>query len=117
MTSAFWAIARFDFVQRLKMVSTWLYLVLYAVLAGLWIAAAGGAVRGVGVSFGGEKILINGTLALGIAIGIVGFIGNTVIGSVTGRAVQQDFDVGIHPRRSASATTSSDVWSARGRPW
>jgi hypothetical protein len=113
MTSAFWAIARFDFVQRLKMVSTWLYLVLYAVLAGLWIAAAGGAVRGVGVSFGGEKILINGTLALGIAIGIVGFIGITVIGSVTGRAVQQDFDVGIHPFFFSAPISKRDYFFGR----
>jgi hypothetical protein len=49
------------------------------------------------VSFGGDKILINGTNALAIAIGILGFIGITVIGSVAGRAVQQDFEVGIHP--------------------
>ena len=97
MRSPFWTIAWFDFARRLRMVSTWVYVVLYAVIAGLWMAAAGGAVRGTMVNFGGDKILINGTNALAIAIGILGFIGITVIGSVAGRAVQQDFEVGIHP--------------------
>ena len=97
MASPFWTIARFDFARRLRMVSTWVYAVLYAVVAGMWMAAAGGAISGAGVSFGGDKILINGTNALAIAIGILGFTGITVIGSVAGRAVQQDFEVGIHP--------------------
>jgi len=97
MASPFWTIARFDFARRLRMVSTWVYAVLYAVVAGLWMAAAGGAISGAGVSFGGDKILINGTNALAIAIGVLGFTGITVIGSVAGRAVQQDFEVGIHP--------------------
>jgi ABC-2 type transport system permease protein len=97
MASPFWTIARFDFARRLRMVSTWVYLVLYAMVAGLWMAAAGGAISGAAVSFGGDKILVNGTSALAIAIGVLGFTGITVIGSVAGRAVQQDFEVGIHP--------------------
>ena len=86
MRSPFWTIAWFDFARRLRMVSTWVYVVLYAVIAGLWMAAAGGAVSSANVSFGGDKILINGTNALAIAIGVLGFIGITVIGSVAGRA-------------------------------
>jgi ABC-2 type transport system permease protein len=97
MRSSFWTLAWFDFARRLRMVSTWVYVVLYAVIAGLWMAGAGGAIRGVLVNFGGDKILINGTSALATAIGLLGFIGITVIGSVAGRAVQQDFEVGIHP--------------------
>ena len=89
-------IAWFDFVRRLRMVSTWVYFVLYAAIAGLWMAAAGGAISGATVSFGGDKILINGSNALAIGIAVLGFTGITVIGSVCGRAVQQDFEVGIH---------------------
>nr|HET7859156.1 ABC transporter permease [Caldimonas sp.] len=96
MRSAFWSIAWFDFVRRLKATSTWVYFVLYAVLGGLWMAAAGGALSSAGVSFG-DKIYINGPSALALTIGILGFIGITVIGSVSGRAVQQDFEAGIHP--------------------
>jgi hypothetical protein len=97
MRPAFWTIARFDFARRLGMVSTWVYLVLYGAVAGLWMAAAGGALSSASVNFGGDKILINGTNALAIAIGLLGFTGITVIGSVAGRAVQQDFEAGIHP--------------------
>jgi hypothetical protein len=97
MRHAFWTIARFDFARRLGMVSTWVYLVLYGAVAGLWMAAAGGALSSASVNFGGDKILINGTNALAIAIGLLGFTGITVIGSVAGRAVQQDFEAGIHP--------------------
>jgi len=89
-------IAWFDFVRRLRMVSTYVYFVLFAALAGLWMAAAGGALSNAQVSFGGDKVLINGPYALAFGIAFLGFAGVTVIGSVAGRAVQQDFEYGTH---------------------
>ncbi|HTJ05735.1 MAG TPA: ABC transporter permease [Caldimonas sp.] len=113
MRSAFWSIAWFDFARRLKATSTWIYLVLYAVLAGLWMAGAGGALSSVAVSFGGDKILINGPYALTVAIGILGFVGITVIGSVSGRAVQQDFEAGIHQFFFSAPITKRDYFFGR----
>ncbi|HEY4958534.1 MAG TPA: hypothetical protein VII31_12030 [Caldimonas sp.] len=113
MSAPFWTIAGFDFVRRLRMVSTWVYLVLYAAVAGLWMAAAGGAVSGARVSFGGDKILINGPYALAIGIGVLGFTGITVIGSVAGRAVQQDFEVGIDPFFFSAPITKRDYFFGR----
>jgi hypothetical protein len=95
MRGTLWTIAWFDFARRLRMLSTWVYLALYTAISGLWMAAAGGALPGAAVSFG-DKILINGTNALAIGIAVLGFTGITVIGSVCGRAIQQDFEVGIH---------------------
>ncbi len=89
-------IAWFDFSRRLRMVSTYVYFALFAVLAGLWMAAAGGAFAGASVNFGGDKVLINGTYALAIGIAFLGFAGVTVIGSVAGRAVQQDYEYGTY---------------------
>jgi ABC-2 type transport system permease protein len=89
-------IAWFDCVRRLRMVSTWVYFALYAFIAGLWMAAAGGALARASVNFGGDKILINGPYALAIGTAILGFTGITVIGSVTGRSVQQDFEYGTY---------------------
>lgn len=89
-------IAWFDFSRRLRMVSTYVYFVLFAALAGLWMATAGGAVPGAIVSFGGDKVLINGPYALAIGIAVLGFAGVTVIGSIVGRAVQQDFEYGTY---------------------
>ncbi len=90
------SIAWFDFVRRLRMISTYVYFVLYAAIAGLWMAAAGGALSHASVNFGGDKVLINGSYALAIAIAILGFTGITVIGSVVGRAVQQDYEYGTY---------------------
>jgi len=88
------AIAWFDFVRRLQMISTYVYFIVFGTLAGLWMAAAGGALGSATVNFGGDKILINGTYAIAIGIGLLSFLGVTVIGSVTGRAVQQDYEYG-----------------------
>jgi ABC-2 type transport system permease protein len=93
---ALWTIAWFDFVRRLRMVSTYVYFVLFAALAGLWMAAAGGALSSATVNFGGDKVLVNGTYALAFGIAFLGFAGVTVIGSVAGRAVQQDFEYGTY---------------------
>src|ERR1700760_2082098 len=89
-------IAWFDFVRRLRMVSTWVYFTLYTVIAGLWMAAAGGALKSASVNFGGDKLLINGPYALSLGMAVLGFTGMTVIGSVTGRSVQQDFEYGTY---------------------
>ena len=72
MSSPMLAIAWFDFVRRLRMVSTYVYFVLFAVLAGLWMAAAGGALSSASVNFGGDKVLINGPYALAFGIAFLG---------------------------------------------
>lgn len=107
------AIAWFDFTRRLRMVSTYVYFVLFAVLAGLWMAAAGGALSSAAVSFGGDKVLINGTYALALGIAILGFAGVTVIGSVAGRAVQQDYEAGIHHFFFSAPISKADYFFGR----
>ncbi|MGH8445944.1 MAG: hypothetical protein ACREVL_11790 [Solimonas sp.] len=89
-------IAWFEFRNRLRLVSTWLYFSLYALLSGFAMVAAGGVLESASVSFGGDKILIDSPYALSQAIAVLGFIGITVIAAIAGRAVQQDFEHGIH---------------------
>jgi len=96
MNSPLVTIAWFDFRSRLRLMSTWVYFVLYAAIAGLWMAAAGGALKGAAVNFGADKVLINGPYALAMGVAVLGFVGVTVIGSVAGRAVQQDFEYGTY---------------------
>src|SRR5262245_37611958 len=72
---ALWTIARFDFSRRLRMLSTWVYFVLYGAVAGLWTAAAAGAVPGARVSFGGDKILVDSPYALAIGISVLALTG------------------------------------------
>jgi hypothetical protein len=113
MTPAFRAIVGFELARRLRATSTWVYFFLYLVVAALWMAAAGGAVRGALISFGGDKVLIDGTYALALAIGLLGFTGITVIGSVAGRAVQQDFEAGIHPFFFSAPIAKRDYFFGR----
>ena len=106
-------IAFFDFSRRLRMISTWVYFALYAFIAGLWIAAAGGAVAHASVSFGGDKVLINGPYALAIGIAVLGFTGITIIGSIAGRAVQQDFEYGTYHFFFSAPIRKSDYFFGR----
>ena len=108
-----WSIAWFDFVRRLRMVSTYVYFVLFAVLAGLWMAAAGGALASASVNFGGDKVLINGPYALAFGIAFLGFAGVTVIGSVAGRAVQQDYEYGTYHFFFSAPISKSDYFFGR----
>ena len=107
------AIARFDFLRRLRTLSTWVYFLLFGALAALWIAAAGGAFASARIGFGGDKVAIDGPYALGIGIGILGFIGITVIGSVAGRAVQQDFEHGTHHFFFSAPIAKRDYFGGR----
>ena len=40
------AIAAFEFRTRMKRISTWVYFAIFFALAMLWVAAAGGAIKG-----------------------------------------------------------------------
>lgn len=95
MRSALWSIAWFDFRRRVRSVSMWVYFALYALISALWTAAAAGAFSQVSINFGGDKVLVNGTYALALGTAVMGFLGVTMIGSIAGRAVQQDYEAGI----------------------
>jgi len=87
-------IALFELRVRLRMISTWVYFVLYAFLAGFWMVAAGGGLEHASLSVGSEKVFINAPYPLAVAITVLGFTGVTVIAAVLGRSVQQDFEYG-----------------------
>ena len=85
-------IARFDFAQRFRRISTHVYFIACAVIAGFWMAAAGGAFPSATISFGTEKVLINSPFALAQTLTVLATIGIPVMAAVMGRAVQQDFE-------------------------
>ena len=101
-----WTIAGFDFARRhAHGLDLGLFRRLYAVLAGLWMAAAGGALRGAAVNFGSDKILINGTNALAHRrSAVLGFTGITVIGC------------GHRPRGAAGLRVSAPIRSSSRAP-
>lgn len=89
-------IAQFELRSRLKLLSTYVYFLMFFALALLWMAAAGGLIPGAQVSFGGGKQLINAPYAVAQAVGFLGYLGLMVVGAMMGRSVQQDFEYRCH---------------------
>jgi ABC-2 type transport system permease protein len=85
-------IAAFEFGNRIRRLSTWVYFVVFFALSMLWTAAAGGAFANANIVFGSGKVWINSPFAIAQTIGLLGVAGLTVIAAVMGRAVQQDFE-------------------------
>ena len=116
------AIARFDFGRRLRQLSTYVYFVLFAALAALWMAAAGGAFASARVSFGGDKVLINGAVRARRSAsrsGIRRRDGDRLDRRARGPAGLRvrHRTTSSSPRRSPGATTSSGASSARSPRW
>jgi hypothetical protein len=91
------AISRFELARHLRAISTFVYFLLFGSLGFLLMMAAGGAIRGAYVNFGGEKVLVNSPYALMMLIAILGCFGLLVTAAVAGRAAYQDFDHGTDP--------------------
>ncbi len=108
-----WTIAWFDFSRRMRMVSTYVYFALFTFFAGFWMAAAGGALANASVNFGGDKVLINGPYALAFGIAFLGFAGVMIIGSICGRAVQQDYEYGTYHFFFTAPIAKSDYFFGR----
>ena len=85
-------IAGFEFRSRLKLISTWVYFLVFFSLAMLWIAAAGGLFKDANISFGSGKVAVNSPFALTQTVAILGMFGITVMAAIMGRAVQQDVE-------------------------
>ncbi|WP_338845709.1 M1 family aminopeptidase [Massilia sp. W12] len=89
------AILGFEFRQRMKLLSTHIYFLIFLALSMLWMAAAGGAFSEATVSFG-AKAYVNSPYAVAQTIAFLTYAGVIVIAAVMGRAVQQDFEYRIH---------------------
>ena len=80
-------IAGFEFRSRLKLVSTWVYFLVFFCLALLWIAAAGGLFKDASVSFGSGKVAVNSPFAMAQTVAILGMFGVTVMPNMPRMAI------------------------------
>ncbi|HXF78820.1 MAG TPA: hypothetical protein VN598_08160, partial [Usitatibacter sp.] len=85
-------IAVFEFRSRMRLVSTHAYFAIFAAIAMLWMAAAGGAFAGAKIGFSSDKVFVNAPFALDLTVSILGFFGVVIVAAMMGRAVQQDFE-------------------------
>ncbi|MGZ5072124.1 MAG: ABC transporter permease, partial [Usitatibacter sp.] len=86
------AIAWFEFKTKLNRISTYVYFGVFAAIAALWMAAAGGAFASANIVFSSDKVFINAPFALAQTISVLGLFGVVTIAAFMGRAVQQDFE-------------------------
>src|SRR6185437_7910918 len=86
------AIAAFELRTKLTRISTFVYFFVFAALAALWMAAAGGAFASTTIVFSTDKVYINSPYALSQTVTILGLLGMVTVAAFMGRAVQQDFE-------------------------
>src|SRR5579862_5261077 len=86
-------IAAFEFRQRLRRISTYVYFIVFCGLGYLFTLMSGGAVSGTSVDFGtGGKVLVNSPYALALIIAYITFFGVVVTAAIAGQATYQDVD-------------------------
>ncbi len=89
-------IAGFEIRKRLRMVSTYVYFLLFFSLSFLVFIAAGGAFPGVvSISASGEKTWVNSPMFLANVISAVSFFGVITMAAIMGNATYQDFQTRI----------------------
>jgi ABC-2 type transport system permease protein len=85
-------IAWFEFRTKLRRISTYVYFLVFATLAAMWMAAAAGAFAQASIIFSSDKVFVNAPYALAQTITVMGLLGVVVVAAFMGRAVQQDFE-------------------------
>jgi len=86
-------IAGFEFGQRLRRMSTYVYFLVFCGLGYLFTLMSGGGLPGASVDFGtGGKVLVNSPFALALIISYMTFFGVVVTAAIAGQATYQDVD-------------------------
>ena len=81
----------FDFQQRLRRISTWVYFAVFFGLGFLFTLMSGGAFAEASVDFGtGGKVLITSPYALNSVITYICFFGIVITAAIAGQATYQD---------------------------
>lgn len=86
-------ILAFEFLWRLRRISTYVYFLGFFALGLLFVLTSGGAFSDVNVDFGtGGRVLVNSPFALNLIIMFITFLGLVVSASLAGQATFQDVD-------------------------
>jgi ABC-2 type transport system permease protein len=86
-------ILAFEFSQRLRRISTYVYFVVFFGLGFLFVLMSGGAFSGASVDFGtGGRVLVTSPFALNVIIMYISFFGVVVSAALAGQATYQDVE-------------------------
>src|ERR1700759_4966536 len=87
------AIASFEFSRRLRLISTYVYFVVFFALGLLVVLVSGGAFSFASADFGtGGKVLVTSPFLLASVIAFVTFFGLVITAAIAGQATYQDID-------------------------
>jgi ABC-2 type transport system permease protein len=106
-------IAAFELRNRLRLISTWVYFLVFGSAGALWIALVGGYFSDAHLVMGSGRTLINSPFALANMFAVLGILGVSVIAAIMGRAVQQDFEHGTHSLLFSTPLTRSAYLGGR----
>ncbi len=97
--SQFLAILRFELRYYLTRISTHVYFLIFAALAGLMAVASGGGFKSVqvGVGGGGGIVHVNSPHVLFGLISGMSLFGIIVVAAISGNAIYRDYEAVIHP--------------------
>jgi hypothetical protein len=87
-------LAAFDLRYQVRRVATWVYVLIFATVAFLVMAAAGGVFGG---DTGSAVMLINSPYRIGSLLQLLSVLGVPVTASLAGNAVYRDFQTGAYP--------------------
>src|SRR5579862_6663370 len=87
------SILAFEFTQRFRRISTYVYFLVFFALGFLFVLMSGGAFAEATVDWGtGGKVLVTSPFALNLIIMFVSFFGVIVVAALAGQATYQDVD-------------------------
>src|SRR5580658_124932 len=86
-------IMAFEFTQRLRRISTYVYFLVFFALGFLFVLMSGGAFPNATVDFGtGGRVLVTSPFALNLIITFISFFGVVVSAALAGQATYQDVE-------------------------
>lgn len=86
-------ILAYEFLWRLRRISTYVYFLVFFGLGFLFVLMSGGAFSHASVDFGtGGRVLVNSPFALNLIIMVISFFGTVVSATLAGQATFQDVD-------------------------
>lgn len=104
----------FDLQQRLRRISTWVYVLVFFALGCLFTLMSGGAFASASVDFGtGGKVLITSPYALNSVITYICFFGIIITAAIAGQATYQDIDNNSTPFFYTAPITKFDYLGGR----
>jgi ABC-2 type transport system permease protein len=106
--------AFFELSIKKRQLSTYVYFAIFLIFAFIITLAAGGAFKGVVISFGlSNKVLINSPFALNLYIGLLNAFGLFIIAPVFGQAIYKDFGAEFEQIIYSTSAKSSSILIGR----